>query len=124
MTFNFHNNLCFINLKRKTLAWTRTRTWISSFTRWRSNQLSYPGKPLGQARILLLLIPTTHRISIRAIYQLWRTPMLKLLQLWAFMLVTYIGKFSRDLIKINNLKLYLRVFLPKDNITRQWKIVE
>ena len=42
---------------KKILVWIRIRTRISSFMRWRSNQLSYPDKTLDQARILLLLDP-------------------------------------------------------------------
>ena len=43
-----------VNLRGKIIAWIRIRTRVSSFMRWRYNQLSYPDESLGQARIILL----------------------------------------------------------------------
>ena len=54
--FHFINSW-FVNLRENILAWTRIRTRLSMFTRWRSNQLSHPGDSLSQARILLLSDP-------------------------------------------------------------------
>ena len=43
-------------LREKILFWTRIRTRVSSCTRWRSNQVSYPDESLGQARTFLLCL--------------------------------------------------------------------